>query len=141
MISIADMRNIAAIEKEAEEKAKEAKFQKDLAMYRDKIKKAQPQVVDYIQQQIVNAIKNNWSEVGLRRYGMEKIFKDILRYPSESIMFYYYLWSPDSEAYSALDTAFKEMALEIRDELFEAGIKEIRKGGPFVGDPSVVVIF
>lgn len=141
MISIADMRNIATAEKEAEEKTKEAKFQKDLAMYRDKIKKVQPKVVEYIQQQIVNAMKNNWSQAGLRRYSMEKIFKDILRYPSESGMIYYFLWSPDSEAHSAIDTAFKEMALEIRKELFEAGIKEIRKGGPFAGDPSAVVIF
>jgi hypothetical protein len=93
MISIADMRNIATAEKEAEEKAKEAKFQKDLAMYRDKIRKVQPKVVEYIQQQIVNAMKNNWSQAGLRRYSMEKIFKDILRYPSESGMIYYFLWS------------------------------------------------
>lgn len=141
MISIADMRNIAAVEKEAEEKAKEAKFQKDLVTYRDKIRKVQPQVVDYIQQQIVNAIKNNWSQAGLHRYSMEKIFKDILRYPSESSMIYYFLWSPDSEAHSALDAAFKEMALEIRDELFKAGVKDIEKGGPFAGDPSAIVIF
>ena len=141
MISIADMRNIATAEKAVEEKAKKAKFQKDLIVYRDKIKKVQPQVVDYIQQQIINAIKNNWSQARLYKYNMEKIFKDILRYPSESSMIYYFLWSPDAEAHGALDTAFKEMALEIRDELFEAGIKEIRKGGPFAGDPSAVVIF
>lgn len=141
MVSIADMRNIAAVEKEAEEKAKKAKFQKDLIVYRDKIKKVQPQVVDYIQQQIINAIKNNWSQARLYVYNMEKIFKDILKYPSESSMLYYFLWNPDAEAHSALNTAFKEMALEIRNELFEAGIKEIRKGGPFAGDPSAVVIF
>ena len=141
MISIAEMQNIATAEKEAEEKAKEAKFKKDLAMYRDKIKKAQPQIVDYIQQQIIRAMKNNWSGAELYTYNMEKIFKDIIRYPSESNMIYYFLWSPDSEAHNALDTAFKEVALEIRDELFGAGVKEIRKGGSSLGDPSVIVTF
>jgi hypothetical protein len=140
MISIADMRNIATAEKEAEEKAKEVKFQKNLAMYRDKVRKVQPQVVEYIQRQIINAMKNNRVQVGLHRYSMEKIFKDILRYPSESNMIYFFLWSPDSEAHTAIDTVFKEMALEIRDELFKAGIKKIQKGGPFAGDPSVIVI-
>ena len=141
MISIADMRNIAAAEKEAEEKAKEAKFKKDLAMHRDKIKKVQPKVVNYIQQQIINAMKNNQSQAGLHRYRMEKIFDGILRYPSESNMIYHFLLHPNFEAHSALDAAFKEMAMEIRDDLFKAGVKEICKGGPFAGDPSVVVIF
>ena len=142
MISIEEMKNFAAAEKEVERKANEVKFQKDLAIYRDKLKTVRSKFMDYIQQQIMFAIKWNRAGAELHNTSVAEIFSDVAsRRLSQSYAILWYLCDAEREAKTAYETAIKEMAESVRNELLKAGVKEIKDGGPFAGDPDAIIVF
>ena len=115
MISIAEMKELAEKEKELDK----VKYEKDLAQYRDKLNKVKPKLMEYIEKCIYNGIKNN-SKIGLYTSHIENIFKygdDVL----------YYLANPNRKDVSAYEVALRELANEVREELFNAGVKAIIK--------------
>ena len=52
MISIAEMKTIAEKEREVEKQAKKVKYEKDLAMYRDRLKEVKPKLMNGIEKRI-----------------------------------------------------------------------------------------
>ena len=143
MISIDDMRNIAMAEKAAEEKAKSSKLQKELTMYRDKLNEKRPMLMEYVQKRIVFAIKSDKDKAGLYSDNAKSIFEGITCnwYRNLAKEFFRYLWAEGCNPDSALGIALKELAADVRTELLEAGIKEIKCGGPSTGGPDVILVF
>ena len=132
MISIAEMKELAEKEIKAEKELAKIKYEKDLARYRDKLKEVKPKLMDYIEKCIYNGIKHN-SKIGLYIHVVEDIFKSIDKY-GDNIL--YYLADPNRKTASAYEVALKELANEIRDELFKAGVKSIiRNDHRTMGDP------
>jgi hypothetical protein len=133
MISIAEMKTLAEKEVKAEKELAEIKYNKDLAMYRDRLKEVKPKLMEYIEKCIYNGIKHN-SKIGLYIYYVEDIFKPIRDY-GDNIL--YYLADPNRKTISAYDVALKELADEVREELFKAGVVKITKNidSCFMGEP------
>lgn len=133
MISIAEMKTLAEKEVKAEKELAEIKYNKDLAMYRDRLKEVKPKLMEYIERCIYNGIKNN-SKIGLYVYHVEDMFKPIRDY-GDNIL--YYLADPNRKAISAYEVALKELADEVREELFKAGVVKITKNidSCFMGEP------
>lgn len=133
MISIAEMKTLAEKEVKAEKELAEIKYNKDLAMYRDRLKEVKPKLMEYIEKCIYNGIKHN-SRIGLYTSHVEDIFKPIRDY-GDNIL--YYLADPNRKAISAYEVALKELADEVREELFKAGVVKITKNidSCFMGEP------
>ena len=121
MISIAEMKTLAKKEVKAEKELAEIKYNKDLARYRDKFKEVKPKLMEYIEKCIYNGLKYN-KKIGLYTSFVEDIFKPIRDYGDNVL---YYLADPNRATISAYDVALKELANEVREELFEAGVKRI----------------
>ena len=143
MISIENMRNIATTEKAAEEKAKSSRLQKELTMYRDKLNEKRPMLMEYIQKQIISAMKSDKGKAGLYNNDAKSTFDGITCnwYRNLAKEFFRYLWAEEYKDDSALEIALKELAADVRTELLEAGIKEIRCGCPSTGGPDVILVF
>ena len=139
MISISELQNIATSEKEAEDKAAEAKLLRDLATYREQLKEVHPEFIKYIQDQIIIAMKRNQKRAELYSYGVEKIFAAMKKPLHSEVL--YYIADETRRAGRALDIAMKEEAEIIRKELLKAGVKGFKKGGGYLGDPTIYVLF
>lgn len=134
MISIAEMKIIAEKERKVEKQAEKVKYEKDLAKYRDKLKEAKPKLIDYIHNCIYNGIKYNHNNIGLYTSSCEEIFKPINKYGTNILVL---LAKPEYGANDAYTTALKELADVVRKELFDAGVKRIKKNSHscFAGEP------
>lgn len=121
MISIAKMKELAEKERKAEKQAEKVKYEKDLAMYRDKLKEVKSKLMEYIEKCIYNGLKYN-SKIGLYTYHTVDMFKPI-RDCGDNVL--YYLADTTLETYDAYTTALKELANDVRQELFDAGVKRI----------------
>lgn len=121
MISIAEMKELAQEEVKAEKELAEIKYNKDLARYRTRLKEVKPKLMECIEKRIYNGIKNN-SKITLYYCHVDDMFKPITEY-GDSII--YYLADPTLEPYDAYTTALKELADDVRQELFDAGVKAI----------------
>ena len=121
MISIDKMKELAEKEVKAEKELAEIKYNKDLAMYRDRLKEVKPKLMEYIEKCIYNGLKYN-NKIGLYKYHVEDIFKSINEYGDNVLI---YLEDTTLEPYDAYSTAIKELADVVRQELFDAGIKRI----------------
>lgn len=133
MISIDKMKELAEKEVKAEKELAKVKYDKDLAMYRTRLKEIKPELMEYIEKCIYNGIKNN-SKIGLYRCHIDDIFNPIID-SGDSII--YYLADPTLEPYGAYNTAIKELADVVRQELFDAGVVKItkNKNSCFMGEP------
>ena len=133
MISIKEMKELAQKEVKAEKELAKIKFDKDLAMYRDKLSKVKPKLMDYIEKCIYNGLKYN-NKIGLYKHPVEDIFNPINKYGDNVL---YYLADPNRKTVSAYDVASKELADEIREELFKAGVVKITKNRDscYMGEP------
>ena len=133
MISIAEMKTLAEKEVKAEKELAEIKFEKDLTKYRDKLSKVKPKLMEYIEKCIYNGLKYN-NKIGLYKHPVEEMFKSIDKYGDNVL---YYLADPNRKTVSAYDVASKELANEVREELFKAGVKCIVKNidSCFMGEP------
>lgn len=134
MISIAKMKTLAEKEREVEKQAEKVKYEKDLAMYRDKLKEVKPKLMDYIERCIYNGIKYCHSNICLYTSSFEELFKPINKYGTNILVL---LANQGYEAHDAYDVALKELAKEVRKELFAAGVKRIIKNSNscFAGEP------
>ena len=134
MISIAEMKILAEKERKVEKQAEEVKYEKDLAMYRDRLKEVKPKLMNGIEKRIYNGLKYNHSNIGLYTSSFEELFKPINKYGTSILV---YLAKPEYEAQDAYTTALKELANEVRKELFGAGVKRIKKNSHscFAGEP------
>lgn len=139
MISISELQDIAASEKEAEDKAAEAKRLKDLATYRERLKEAHPEFIKYIQNQIIIAMKRNQKRAELYSADVEKIFATMKTPLPYEVL--YYMVNETRIVESVFDVAMKEEAEIARKELLEAGVKGFKKGGGYVGAPTIYVLF
>jgi len=132
MISIAEMKELAEKEVKAEKELAKIKYDKDLARYRDKLKEVKPKLMEYIEKCIYNGLKYN-GKIGLYIHVVEDMFNPIDKY-GDNIL--YYLADPNRKPANAYEVALKELANEIRDELFKAGVKSIiRNDHRTMGDP------
>lgn len=133
MISIAEMKTLAEKEVKAEKELAEIKYNKDLARYRDKLKEVKPKLMEYIEKCIYNGLKYN-NKIGLYKSHVEDIFKPIRDYGDNVL---YYLADPNRKTISAYDVALKELADDVREELFKAGVVKITKNKDscFMGEP------
>lgn len=133
MISIKEMKELAQKEVKAEKELAKVKFDKDLTMYRDRLKEVKPKLMDYIKKCIYNGIKNN-SKIRLYTSHVEDIFNPINEYGDNVLI---YLADTTLEPYDAYNTALKELANEVREELFNAGVKCIirNENSCFMGEP------
>ena len=133
MISIAEMKELAEKEVKAEKELAEIKYNKDLARYRDKLKEVKPKLMEYIEKCIYNGLKYN-KKIGLYTSFVEDIFKPIRDYGDNVL---YYLADPNRKTISAYDVALKELADDVREELFKAGVVKItkHKDSCFMGEP------
>lgn len=125
MISIDKMKTLAQKEVKAEKELAKIKYNKDLAMYRDKLKEVKPKLMEYIEKRIYIGIKNN-SKISLYTRHVDDMFKPIIDY-GDNIL--YDLADPTLEPYDAYTTALKELADDVRQELFDAGVKAIILSG------------
>lgn len=121
MISIAEMKILAKKEVEAKKELAEIKYDKDLAYYRDRLKEVKPKLMEYIEKCIYNGLKYN-KKIGLYTSFVEDIFKPIRDYGDNAL---YYLADPNRKTISAYDVALKELADDVREELYNAGVKRI----------------
>lgn len=121
MISIDKMKELAEKEVKAEKELAEVKFDKDLAMYRNRLKEVKPKLMEYIEKCIYNGLKYN-NKIGLYKSFVEDMFKPIRDYGDNVL---YYLADPNRKTISAYDVALKELADDVREELFNAGVKRI----------------
>lgn len=117
MISIAEMKTLAEKEVKAEKELAKVKYNKDLAMYRDRLKEIKPKLMEYIEKRIYNGIK-----IGLYKSYIEDMFNPINTYGDNVLI---YLADPTLKLYDAYSTAIKELADVVREELFDAGVKHI----------------
>lgn len=124
MISIAEMKTLAEKERKVEKQAEKLKYEKDLAMYRDRLKEIKPKLMQGIEKRIYNGLKYNHNSIGLFISSFEELFKPINKYGTSILV---YLVKPEYEANDAYTTALKELAEEVRKELFAAGVKRIVK--------------
>ena len=133
MISIDKMKELAEKEVKAEKELAKVKFDKDLSMYRDRLKEVKPKLMEYIEKCIYNGLKYN-NKIGLYKHPVEEMFKSIDKY-GDNIL--YYLADPNRKTVSAYDVASKELANEVREELFKAGVVKITKNidSCFMGEP------
>lgn len=141
MISLIEMQEIADAEKEAEIKARQAKYQKDLAVYRDRVKNVRQPFIEYIQAAIINSLKCGCKTANLYKTPVAEIFASVLnsRY-HDSYEILWHLYDPERPTLNAYNKALQELAISVREELFAAGVKDIIKGGPFVGDPEIILV-
>lgn len=123
MISIKEMKELAQKEMKVEKELAKVKFDKDLAMYRARLKEVKPKLMEYIEKCIYNGIKNN-SKITLYACHVDDMFKPIIDYGDNLL---YYLADPTLEPYDAYTTALKELANVVRQELFDAGVVAIIK--------------
>ena len=137
MISIKEMKELAQKEVKAEKELAKIKFDKDLAMYRDRLKEVKPKLMDYIEKCIYNGLKYN-NKIGLYKHPVEDIFNPINKYGDNVL---YYLADPNRKTSSAYEVALKELADEISYELLEAGVKAIIKNenSCFIGEPYIIL--
>lgn len=135
MISIAEMKTLAEKEVKAEKELAKVKFDKDLAMYRDRLKEIKPKLMNYIEKRIYNGIKNN-SKIGLYKSHVEDMFNPINEYGDNVLI---YLADTTLEPYDAYSTAIKELADVVRQELFDAGVIKITNNprNCFIGEPHL----
>lgn len=133
MISIDKMKELAEKEVKAEKELAKVKYNKDLAMYRDRLKEVKPKLMKYIEKCIYNGLKYN-SKIGLYKSPVEDMFKPIRNYGDNVL---YYLADPNRKTVSAYEVALKELADEISYELLEAGVKAIIKNenSCYMGEP------
>ena len=133
MISITEMKELVEKDREIEKQAKEVKYEKDLAMYRDKLKEVKPELIKYIEKRIYNGLRYN-SKIGLYTYHVVDMFKPI-RDCGDNVL--YYLADSTIEPDDAYEAALKELADIVRQELFDAGVKYIVNNprNCFVGEP------
>ena len=133
MISIKEMKELAQKEVKAEKELAEIKYNKDLAKYRDRLKEVKPKLMEYIEKCIYNGLKYN-NKIGLYKSHVEDIFKPIRDYGDNVL---YYLADTTLEPHDAYSTALKELANEVREELFDAGVVKITKNRDscFMGEP------
>ena len=112
-------------------------------MYRDKLNEKRPMLMEYIQKQIISAMKSDKGKAGLYNNDAKSIFEGITCnwYRNLAKEFFRYLWAEECKDDSALEIALKELAADVRTELLEAGIKEIRRGCPSTGGPDVILVF
>lgn len=133
MVSVAEIKKRIQNEREAEERAEKLKYEKDLPKYRDKIKEVKPKLMKCIERCIYNDIKYNISNIRLYKRPFEEMFKPINKYGTNILVL---LANPEYEAKDAYDVALKELAEEVRKELFNSGVKRIVKNSNcFVGEP------
>jgi hypothetical protein len=125
MLSIDKMKELAQKEMRVEKELAKVKFDKDLAKYRDKLSKVKPKLMEYIEKRIYIGIKNN-SKIGLYTRHVDDMFKPIIDYGDNLL---YYLADPALEPYDAYTTALKELADDVRQELFDAGVMAIIPSG------------
>lgn len=123
MISIDKMKELAEKEVKAEKELAEIKYNKDLAKYRDRLKEVKPKLMDYIEKCIYNGLKYN-SKIGLYKSPVEDMFNPINKYGNNVLI---YLANTTLEPHDAYSTALKELADEVRQELFDAGVKAVIK--------------
>lgn len=123
MISIDKMKEFAEKEVKTEKELAEIKYNKDLARYRIRLKEIKPKLMEYIEKRIYIGIKTNY-KIGLYRCQIEDMFKPIIDYK-----LLYYLADPSRKAVSAYEVALKELANDVRQELFDAGVKDIIPSG------------
>lgn len=133
MISIKEMKELAQKEVKAEKELAEIKYNKDLARYRDRLKEVKPKLMEYIEKCIYNGLKHD-SRIGLYKRHVEDIFNPINKYGNNVLI---YLADTTLEPHDAYSTALKELANEVREELFDAGIVKITKNenSCFMGEP------
>ena len=133
MISIAEMKELAEKEVKAEKELAKIKHDKDLARYRDKLKEVKPKLMECIEKCIYNGLKHN-NRIGLYKSHVEDMFKSISKYGDNVL---YYLADPNRKPANAYEVALKELADEVRQELFDAGVKKIIKNSNscFLGEP------
>lgn len=133
MISIDKMKELAQKEVKAEKELNKVKFDKDLATYRARLKEVKPKLMEYIENRIYIGIKNN-SKIGLYHCQIEDMFNPIKEYGDGVLI---YLADTTIEPYDAYSTAIKELADDVRQELFDAGVKAIirNKNSCFMGEP------
>jgi hypothetical protein len=139
MINIADLKDIVKRQIDAEKAADEAKYAKDLAMYRDKIKQIHSNVMHYIQEQILIAIKRNQDRVGLRSYSFKEFFAAVNKYDTGGILCY--VLDENRKALTAYDKALQEEGKVIREELMEAGVMKIIKNNGPMDEPYIYIYF
>lgn len=125
MVSITELQDIAEKEKVAEAEARRAKYAKDLAECRDKVRQLRPQVIDYIQERIIYAMKQNKNVVGLYCGEIKKIFITANKYDHGELL--WFMYDKNLKAGSAYSAALKEEAEIICKELSDAGVKSISK--------------
>ena len=133
MISIAEMKELAQKEVKTEKELTKTKYDKDLVMYRDRLKEVKPKLMEYIEKCIYNGLKRN-KKIELYTYHVENIFKPIRDY-GDNIL--YYLADSNRAPVSAYGVALKELANDIREELYNAGVKRIVSNDRncFMGEP------
>ena len=125
MLSIKEMKELAEKEVKAEKELAEIQYNKDLVTYRARLKEIKPKLMEYIEKCIYNGIKNN-SKITLYCCHVDDMFKPIIDYGDNLL---YYLADPALEPYDAYTTALKELADDVRQELFDAGVMAIIKQG------------
>jgi hypothetical protein len=79
MLSIDKMKELAQKEVLAEKELAKVKFDKDLAMYRARLKEIKPKLMEYIEKRIYIGIKTN-SKIGLYTRHVDDMFKSIIDY-------------------------------------------------------------
>ena len=121
MISIAEMKELAEKEIKAEKELAKIKYDKDLAMYRARLKEVKPKLMEYIEKRIYNGLKCN-NRIGLYKSHVEDMFNPINEYGDNILI---YLEDTTLKPYDAYSTAIKELADVVRQELFDAGVKRI----------------
>ena len=144
MVSISKIRENAEKEKAAEDQARLTEFNQKLVFNRERLKAVRPLLIAYVERNITHAIKRNSNIAGLYSQDVAKIFSKIGGINSDSLESYeilYYLQSLERPVLTAWDAALKEMADNVRQELFEAGVKEILPGKGRMGDPTIRILF
>lgn len=137
MISIAEMKELVEKEVKAEKESAKIKYDKDLAMYRDRLKKVKPKLMEYIEKCIYNDIKYNNSVIKLYTQPFEEMFKPINKYGTNIL---FYLSNNNLKPNDAYDVAIKELAEEVRQELYSAGVKRIiENSNCIVGQPYIIL--
>ena len=121
MISIAEMKTLAQKEVKAEKELAEIQYNKDLAHFRDRLKEVKPKLIECIEKRIYIGIKTN-SKIVLYYCHVDDMFTPIIDY-GDNIL--YYLADPNRKTFSVYEVALKELANDVRQELFDAGIKAI----------------
>ena len=90
MLSIKEMKELAKKEVKAEKELAEIQYNKDLAMYRDRLKEIKPKLMEYIEKRIYIGIKTN-SKIGLYTRHVDDMFKPIIDYGDNILYTFRYI--------------------------------------------------